>query len=98
MRIILNIIIKEFLQLKRDPRLFAVVFFSPVLQLILLGYAATLDVNNVHTAVYDQDKTVESRNFIEKFSASGYFSIDDYIDNYKEANDLINAAKRLLSK
>lgn len=90
MRLILNIIIKEFLQLKRDPRLFAVIFIAPVMQLILLGYAANLDVNNVHTAVYDQDKTVESRNFIEKFSGSGYFSIDDYVDNYQEATDLIN--------
>jgi ABC-2 type transport system permease protein len=90
MRIILNIIIKEFLQLKRDPRLFAIIFFAPVIQLILLGYAANLDVNNVHTAVYDQDKTVDSRNFIEKFSASGYFSIDDYVDNYQKATDLIN--------
>jgi ABC-2 type transport system permease protein len=90
MRIILNIIIKEFLQLKRDPRLFAVIFIAPVMQLILLGYAANLDVNNVHTAVYDQDKTVDSRTFIDKFSASGYFSIDDYVDNYKRATDLIN--------
>ena len=90
MRIILNIIIKEFLQLKRDPRLFAIIFIAPVMQLILLGYAANLDVNNVHTAVFDQDKTVDSRNFIEKFSASGYFSIDDYVDNYRQATNLIN--------
>jgi drug efflux transport system permease protein len=90
MRIILNIIIKEFLQLKRDPKLFGVIFIAPVMQLILLGYAANLDVNNVHTAVYDQDRTVASRNFIEKFSASGYFSIDDYVDNYEQATDLIN--------
>lgn len=90
MRIILNIIIKEFLQLKRDPRLFAIIFIAPVMQLILLGYAANLDVNNVHTAVYDQDRTVASRDFIQKFSASGYFSIDDYVDNYREATNLIN--------
>jgi drug efflux transport system permease protein len=90
MRIILNIIIKEFLQLKRDPRLFGVIFIAPVMQLILLGYAANLDVNNVHTAVYDQDKTVDSRSFIDKFSSSGYFSIDDYVDSYKQAADLIN--------
>ena len=43
MRIILNIIIKEFLQLKRDPRLFAIIFIAPVMQLILLGYAANLE-------------------------------------------------------
>lgn len=95
MRTILNIIIKEFLQLKRDPRLFGIVFIAPVFQLILLGYAANLDVNNVPTAVYDQDHTVTSRDFVNKFQSSGYFSIDDYVDNYDEATDLINKGKVL---
>ena len=67
MRIILNIIIKEFLQLKRDPRLFAIIFVAPVVQLILFGYAANLDVNTVPTAVFNQDHTSTSRLFIEKF-------------------------------
>ena len=90
MKIILNIVIKEFLQLRRDPRLFGVIFIAPILQLILLGYAANLDVENIHTAVYDQDKTVTSRNFIEKFQHSGYFSIDNYIDNYNQLTELID--------
>ncbi|MFZ0452759.1 MAG: ABC transporter permease [Ignavibacteriaceae bacterium] len=90
MKIIINIIIKEFLQLKRDPRLFGIIFISPVLQLILLGYAANLDINNINTIVYDQDKTVTSRDFIEKFQGSGYFSITNYADNYDQITDLIN--------
>ena len=60
MKIIINIIIKEFLQLKRDPRLFGIIFIAPMLQLILLGYAANLDINNINTIVYDQDKTEAS--------------------------------------
>ncbi len=95
MKIILNIIIKEFLQLKRDPRLLALVFFSPVIQLVLLGYAATLDVNNVSTAVFDQDKTITSRDFIEKFQRSGYFSIDSYVDDYQSIVNQIDKGKVL---
>ena len=90
MKIIINIIIKEFLQLKRDPRLFGIIFISPVLQLILLGYAANLDINNINTIVYDQDKTVTSRDLIEKFQSSGYFSVNNYVDNYNQITDLIN--------
>ena len=90
MKIIINIIIKEFLQLKRDPRLFGIIFISPVLQLILLGYAANLDINNINTVVYDQDKTVTSRDLIEKFQSSGYFSINNYADNYNQITDLID--------
>lgn len=93
MRIILNIIIKEFLQLKRDPRLFGIIFVAPVMQLILLGYAANLDVNTVPTAVYNQDHTSTSRLFIQKFEKSGYFSIDYNVNNYKEATELIDKGK-----
>ncbi|MFO7445535.1 MAG: ABC transporter permease [Ignavibacteriaceae bacterium] len=95
MKIILHIIIKEFLQLKRDPKLFAIIFFAPVFQLILLGYAATMDINNVSTAVYDQDKTSVSRDFVEKFQSSGYFSVESYIENYDQATELINYGKVL---
>ena len=95
MKIIINIIIKEFLQLKRDPRLFSIIFISPVLQLVLLGYAANLDINNINTIVYDQDKTVTSRNFIESFQSSNYFSVNNYVDNYDQITDLINNGKDL---
>jgi ABC-2 type transport system permease protein len=81
---ILHIIKKEFLQFKRDPRMFGIILIAPVVQLIFLGYAATLDVNIVHTLVYDQDKTYESRKFIESFTSSGFFKIDYYADNYTQ--------------
>jgi drug efflux transport system permease protein len=90
MNIIRKIVIKEFLQLKRDRRLFSIIFIAPVVQLILLGYAANLDINNVKTVVYDQDKTATSRDFIEQFKGSGYFSVDHYVDNYNELTKLID--------
>ena len=67
MKIILQIIKKEFLQFSRDPKMFLMVLVAPVVQLILLGYAANLDVNIVHTALLDYDKTATSREFVQKF-------------------------------
>src|ERR1035437_10082754 len=64
--------------------MFAIILIAPVVQLIFLGYAATLDVNVVHTLVYDQDKTYESRKFIESFTSSGFFRIDYNADNYTQ--------------
>ncbi|HVO75308.1 MAG TPA: hypothetical protein VMT35_14865, partial [Ignavibacteriaceae bacterium] len=90
MKIIKNIIIKEFLQLKRDPKLFRIVIIAPVIQLILLGYAANLDINNIKTVVYDLDKTETSRDFIEKFQSSGYFLINNYAGSYEEVADHID--------
>ena len=95
MKIILSIIVKEFLQLKRDPRLFGIVFIAPVFQLIILGYAANMDVNTVHTAVFDQDHSPASRNLVQRFEHSGYFKVDDYVDSYREVNRDINDNKVL---
>jgi len=97
MRIILNIIIKEFLQLKRDPKLFGVIFIAPVLQLILLGYAATLDVNTIHFSILDWDKTTSSRQFIERFTRSGYFTEEANVNNYDDAEKLINNGTTILT-
>ncbi len=90
MKLILNIVVKEFLQLKRDPRLFGIIFIAPVLQLILLSYAATLDINNIQTAVYDKDKSALSRDLTEKFQRSGYFTIDYYVNDYETLTRLID--------
>ncbi|MGE5400236.1 MAG: ABC transporter permease [Ignavibacteriales bacterium] len=95
MKTIINIIIKEFIQVRRDPRLFGIIFMAPVLQLIFLGYAATMDVNTVHTAVFDQDRTETSREFIRNFERSGYFSIDANVENYAEITELVNKGKVL---
>jgi ABC-2 type transport system permease protein len=95
MKIIVRIIVKEFLQLRRDPRLFGIIFIAPVVQLILLGYAANLDINNINTIVYDQDKTEASRDFIEKFDRSGYFTMNHYVDSYDQVIKYIDKGEDL---
>ena len=97
MKTILHIIKKEFLQFKRDPKMFQIIITAPVVQLIFLGYAAILDVNTVHTLVYDQDKTYESRKFIESFTSSGFFKIDYYADNYTQVTKNLDNGKIILA-
>ena len=96
MKTIIHIIKKEFLQFKRDPKMFGIVLVAPVVQLIFLGYAATLDVNSVHILFMDNDKTETSRNFIERFESSGFFSIEYYADNYDDLTEQINNANVLV--
>jgi ABC-2 type transport system permease protein len=80
MKAVLSIIRKEFLQLRRDRRLFPVLFISPVLQLLLLGYAANLDVRNIPTVVCDLDRSASSRSFLDDFVNSGYFTVRAQVD------------------
>ncbi|MGZ4887442.1 MAG: ABC transporter permease, partial [Candidatus Aminicenantales bacterium] len=61
MKTVLAIIWKEFVQLRRDPRLFPVLFLSPVLQLLILGYAADLDVKHIPSVICDMDRSAASR-------------------------------------
>jgi len=84
MRIILNIIRKEFLQLKRDPKMFAIVLIAPVFQLIFLGYAVNMDVEKVPTVIFDQDRTETSRDLLQRFSGNRYFEFVEQVDNYKD--------------
>jgi ABC-2 type transport system permease protein len=96
MKTIIQFIIKELIQFKRDKKMLAVVFMAPILQLILLGYGANMDVDIVHTTIFDQDKTATSREYIRNLEASGYFSIDYYTSSYNELTDLINNGKTLV--
>jgi ABC-2 type transport system permease protein len=66
-RRVLSIVRKEFLQLRRDPRLLRIVVAAPVVQLLVFGYAVTTDIRHIRTAVYDADNTAVSRQLIERF-------------------------------
>lgn len=66
---------KELRQIFRDPKTKRIVFASPILQLLLFGYAVTTDVRDVPTAVVDLDRTQESRGLVDALGASGYFTI-----------------------
>jgi ABC-2 type transport system permease protein len=71
---------KELIELKEDPRLLVIVVVAPILQLIILGYAATTDVRNVPIVVADADRSSASRELIERFSASPTFTLVDVVN------------------
>jgi ABC-2 type transport system permease protein len=70
---------KELLELRRDPRLFVVVLLAPLVQLTMLGYAATTDVRDVPVLVVDRDRSAASRELVARFGASENFVIADVV-------------------
>lgn len=84
MKIIFNLVIKEFIQIRRDKRILPIIFILPILQIIILGYAATLDIKNIGLVVVDKDNTNISREFVKQFTNSNYFNLIGYIETEKE--------------
>ncbi len=82
--------VKELIQTLRDKRMRIVLIVPPILQLIVFGYAANLDVKHIRTAVRDLDQSVESRDLTGRFGSSKYFDIQSFPQTPKEVNDLIN--------
>lgn len=66
---------KELLELRQDPRLFGVVILAPIIQLAVLGYAATTDVKDIPLVIVDADRSAESRELVHRFEASDNFKI-----------------------
>lgn len=81
---------KEVIQIFRDPQMWLVLFFFPLVEAIIFGYALTLDVRDIPTAIYDLDKTVASRNFISAFTHSGYFDVVKQVENGNEIQQLLD--------
>ena len=72
---VLHLMRKELLELKQDPRLFGIVVLAPILQLTILGYAATTDVKDIPIVIVDTDRSTASRELIHRFEASENFKI-----------------------
>src|SRR5262249_35758463 len=70
---------KEFLELRQNPRLFGIVIVAPIIQLTMLGYAASTDVKDVPVVVADGDRSPASRTLIARFDASPNFTIVDTV-------------------
>jgi ABC-2 type transport system permease protein len=86
-----SIVRKEFIQIVRDPRTLGITFVMPVVLMLLLGYAATTDVRNVPLAVFDQDRSAESRDLLAAFSATDYFQIAYEADSDTQVEALIGS-------
>jgi len=87
------IIKKEFRQIKRDKRVLAILTLVPALLLLLNGYALNFDVQHIKMAVYDEEKSNESREFVNSFLTSGYFDFVENLSSSEQATQLLDDAK-----
>ena len=74
-----HLIRKELIELRQDPRLFGIVIMAPIIQLLVLGYAATTDVKDIPLLVVDGDRSSASRELIQRFEASSNFYVVDVV-------------------
>ena len=85
-----QIVKKEFIQARRDPRMLRLIIGAPVFQLIIFGYAATTDVKHVSVAVADADRSRQSRDLIARFTNSGYFDLNYYVPRPQDLAPLLD--------
>jgi ABC-2 type transport system permease protein len=88
---------KEFLELRQDPRLFGLVVVAPIVQLTMLGYAATTDVRDVPVVVADGDRTAASRELARRFDASRNFTVIDTMTTTAEIEPYLEEGRAWLA-
>jgi len=86
-------LIKEFIQVFRDPRMRIVLFVLPVLQTIIFGYAVDMDVKNIPTAVIDRDNSRQSRELVDTLTSSGHFRLHSHLSHDNDATRLLDRGK-----
>ncbi|HYL91075.1 MAG TPA: ABC transporter permease [Burkholderiales bacterium] len=84
-----GIIVKEFIQLKRDRLTFGMIIGIPVIQLVLFGYAINADPKRLPTAVLTADSSPYSRTLLSAMQTSGYFRITNNARDEDELDDLL---------
>lgn len=90
---ILPIIRKEFIQIRRDPRTLVIMLVVPALQMLLLGYAVTTNVDHIPTVVYDQAMDSRSRGFVRAFANTEYFEILDEVGSQAEVRAAVDSGR-----
>ena len=90
---ILFVMWKELLELRQDPRIFGIIFVAPVVQLAVLGYAATTDVRNVPIVVLDMDRSSGSRELVSQFTGSGIFEIVDVVSHAGDVDKYLESGR-----
>jgi len=88
-----HLIRKEFIQLRRDPRMLRLVIIAPVIQLIIFGYAVTTDIKHIPTAVIDADRSRESRELVARCSNTGYFEVVTLLERPQDLVALMDSGR-----
>jgi drug efflux transport system permease protein len=92
-----RMLVKEFIQTLRDPHTRWILWGPPLIQMVIFGYAATLEIRHVSMAVLDWDHTQESRELVSHFAASHYFEIKEYAATPAQLREGIDRGDFLLA-
>lgn len=87
------IVKKEFIHIMRDKASLGIAIMMPVVFILVFGYAVNTDVDHINMAVFDQNHSIESRAFIDKFSNSNYFNVTYYVNDIKSMESLIDGGR-----
>ena len=93
MRTLKFILRKEFRQIFRDPSILRVILIMPVIQLLILPWAADYEIKNIKLAVVDHDHSEYSRQLVNKIKSSGYFILTDYSSSYEHSLEQVENDK-----
>lgn len=82
---------KELIHIRRDIRSLMQIILLPVMLLLLYGYALTFDIKHVPTAVFDQEQSRVSQDFVTWFMGSEYFDVNRFVSSYQEIDELLTS-------
>ncbi|HJU44623.1 MAG TPA: ABC transporter permease [Vicinamibacterales bacterium] len=88
-----HLIRKELLELKRDPRLFSIVVLAPIVQLLVLGYAATTDVKDIPLVIVDADRSTASRELVQRFVTSQNFKLVEMLGSTSDIDPYLDGGE-----
>lgn len=93
---LIHIVIKEFRQLRSNPEIIRIILFIPIVQIMIFGYAAVLDIKNIDTAYVDKDRSNLSRELIDDFKNTSYFKIKGRVNRERDLSYLLDRERIFL--
>ena len=87
---IAHLVWKEFIQIRRDRRMFGLVMMMPVLELLIFGYVVATDIDHISLAVCDYSHTAESRAYVAQLEQSGYFRVSATCESLRDIDRLLD--------
>ena len=97
MKRIYQIIKKEFIQIRRDKGLMRMVVLAPLIQLLIYGYVVATDIRALPVVVLDQSESEESRRMVDRFIASGYFTLEDHVASLAGVTEHLNSGRSIMA-
>ncbi|HEC42085.1 MAG TPA: ABC transporter permease [Bacteroides sp.] len=91
MRTIIHLLQKEFIQIFRNRFMLPIIFVMPIVQMVVLVFAATLEMKNIEMIVVDKDLSEVSRRMTAKFGGSPFFNVKSFTFSIEEAEDFLRA-------